>query len=238
MRIESLAFLAFLSGSQTGHAFLPPSMFARQQHLSHPSNLVLFAEEIDASSANDELQQLRKELEEAQAFRKQMLEEIEAMEGKVSRINGESKQNIGRSDSGRRDLSPLSSSDEIAKRKTQAEEARKKAEEEARNEKLRKEAEEAARLLVEEKAMLKQAESERQALVEKMAKLKKEVETNKDDPFQFLIAKNAVDAALAGGFIGLIAFGRFLLEDRDEIKTEAAASQRMVSSFLLSSYCV
>lgn len=234
MRIECLAFLAFLSASQSCHAFQPTIIFGKQRSPSAPrSNVLLFAEE--AESAMAELQQLRKELEEAQAFRKQMVKEIEEMESKVNRINGESKQNIGLLDSGRRDLSPLSSTDEAVKRKSEeearlkaAEEVRLKAEEEARKEKLQKEAKEAARLLTEEKAMLKQAEVERQALMDKMAKLKTQVETPKKESTstnQFSIAKNALDAGLATGFVSAILLGRFMLADRDEVKAEAATKR-------------
>jgi hypothetical protein len=232
--IECLAFLAFLSASQSCHAFQPTLIFGKQRSPFAPrSNVLLFAEEAESSMAELELQQLRKELEDAQAFRKQMVQEIEEMESKVNRINGESKQNIGLLDRGRQNLSPLSSRDEAVKRKSEEEarlkaaeeEARLKAEEEARKEKLQKEAEEAARLLAEEKALLKQAEVERQALTDKMAKLKTKVETKKQESTnQFTIAKNALDAGLATGFVSAILFGRFLLADRDEVKTEAAES--------------
>lgn len=105
------------------------------------------------------------------------------------------------------------------------------AEEKARQEKMKKEAEEAARLLSQEKELLRKAEDERQALQNKMDELKKQVEKkNKEDAkYSVGIAKNAIQAGLAGGFIGAVLLARVFLEDRDEVKSEAAAEAAAAS---------
>ena len=79
--------------------------------------------------------------------------------------------------------------------------------------------------------MLRKAEDERQALQNKMDELKRQVEKkNKEDAkYSVGIAKNAIQAGLAGGFIGAVLLARVFLEDRDEVKSEAATEAAAVS---------
>jgi hypothetical protein len=192
----------------------------------------IFADGVESSfpiAADSDLDRLKEELAEARAFREQMRQEIEDMEQKVERMNGESKRNMGVADTGKKDLVPLSSRQEALKRQAEEEAVLKQQklqlEEDARlKAQLEKEAAEASKLLKEEKAMLQQAQIERNALMNKINNLKQEVDTSTQINKQNLKLPYALEAGLCAGFVGAILMSRVFLEDRDIKKDETDAN--------------
>ena len=238
MRIPSPAIILFLSSSHiwtTTHAF---QSRIRRLSISHSK---IFAEgsvgSIDSVVSTDEILKLKEELEQAQAFRQKMLQEIEEMEQKVAELNSattETKSTFNARILAAREEAIKKKAEEDAARRKAEEEARFLAEEAAKKERMRQEAEKAARLLAEEKELLRKAEADRQALQDKMDTLKRQVELKKKQEAQDRgIAKNALEAGLAGGFIGAVLLARVMLEDREEKKKEIAevVAPKRVSAF-------